>query len=129
MPLALPPKLPLNNRIALIMAHTVRYAFHGLPLLAKDSGVARTSLYRLARDEAKPSLMEARQIAETLSREIGKEIPLEEIFTIMGAYPTPSACILCDCQGCRPDWAYTPSNKLRPEQKAQKPSDWSLAPR
>jgi DNA-binding XRE family transcriptional regulator len=127
MPFVLPPKLPKNNRIVLIMAHTVRYAFHGLPLLAKDTGIARSTMYRLAKDEILPTLAEATKIVEILSEALEKEIPVQEVFTTTGTYPTASGCILCDCQGCRPDWVYTPSGKLRPEHKAQKTSDWSLS--
>jgi DNA-binding XRE family transcriptional regulator len=122
------PPRACYNRIIPLMAHTVRYAFHGLPLLARDIKIARTTMYRIARDEVKPSFWEAERITQALSQALQKPIPLQEIFTTTGRYPTISGCELCDCRGCRPDWAYTPSGKLRLEHLQERPGDWTLYP-
>jgi transcriptional regulator with XRE-family HTH domain len=128
MPRPARPRPQLYNRIGLIMTHTVRYAFRGLPQLAADCGIFRSTFYRIARGEVEVEFSQAEHIAQVLSKALEVPLSVREVFSPDGTYPTPSCCALCGCLGCRPTWAHTKDGTLRPEHRRQKPSDWTLAP-
>lgn len=111
----LPGSLPMHNRIPQLMAHAGRYSFRGLPQLARDAGISRSALYRLVQEKTYPTLDQAHRITHALSEALGKPLDINEVFSPTDSYPTPSACTLCDCQGCSPEWPYTP--KPRPHAK------------
>ncbi|MBB6050732.1 helix-turn-helix domain-containing protein [Armatimonas rosea] len=104
--------MPPHNRIPLIMAHTRRYAFRGLPNLARDAGISRSALYRLVQEETCPTLDQVLRLVRALSKALGKPLDTDEVFCIGGSYPTASVCALCDCKGCRPDLAYSSPSRL-----------------
>jgi hypothetical protein len=121
------PQLPGRNRIGLIMAHTTRYAFRGLPLLAADCGIPRSTFYRITRDETEVELRQAERITEVLAVALGRPLSVREVFSPDGTYPTRSCCTLCGCDGCRPNSAHTADGRLRTEHRIQRPGDWTLA--
>lgn len=56
------------------MAHTVRYAFRGLPQLAADCGIFRSTFYCIAHGEVEVEFSQAEHIAQVLSKAL--EVPL-----------------------------------------------------
>lgn len=89
-----------HNRIREIMAHTRRYAFGGEAKLARDIGVARSTLNRFLNDQSHPSFPVLFAIAEALGEALDTNIEPREIVSRDGSYPTPSVCDLCGCRGC-----------------------------
>lgn len=82
------------------MAHTRRYAFRGLPPLARDTGISRSALYRIVHEGTSPTLEQALHLTKALSVALEKSLDITEVFTNSGRYPTESVCTLCNCLGC-----------------------------
>jgi transcriptional regulator with XRE-family HTH domain len=87
------------------MAHTKRYAFKGVPRLAKDAGIHRTTLSRVMHGKINPSMRVVSRIATALEKEVGKKIDPREIYAENGDFPTRYTCDLVGCRGCFPDAA------------------------
>jgi transcriptional regulator with XRE-family HTH domain len=96
----------VSNRIERLMSHTYRYAFKGRSRLAADSGVARSTITRILDGRTRPTFVVLCRIARALETAIGKPIDLREIVTIDGTFPTPHACQLVGCKGCKPEKRY-----------------------
>lgn len=122
-----PPKRasgPTINRIVDVMAHTKRYAFKGVPRLAKDAGIHRTTLTRVIYGQINPSARVVARIATALEREIGRSIDPREIFAENGDFPTRYTCDLVGCRGCLPDNATDEFGDLKSAFRDVKRGEW-----
>jgi transcriptional regulator with XRE-family HTH domain len=122
-----------QNRIAVLLAHTVRYAFEPQARLARDVGVSRSTVSRLMRGRSRPSWDLMRRVTAALDaalddRPPGAPLTTREVFSPDGTYPTPSGCALCGCPGCLPEAAFDRDGRRRPEYRAMRPGDWSMTP-
>lgn len=122
-----PTSLPFN-RVRAIALHLPRYGFCLQERLARDTGLAHTTVGRLLRGVSRPSLPTALRLAAALSVHLGRRLPLNEVFSLNGAYPTASACELCSCRGCLPPEAYDDEDNLRPEFQGPNAKNWSVSP-
>jgi transcriptional regulator with XRE-family HTH domain len=111
-----------------VLLHTKRYMFAGQARLAADAGVARSTISRLMAGKSNPSIRVARVVQTALERELGRPLPLAELFSPDGTYPTRSGCRLCGCTGCMPEEAYDRHGNLRTAFRSMRPGDWSMAP-
>jgi DNA-binding XRE family transcriptional regulator len=113
------------------MAHGWRYAFQPTDRLAQDVGVSPRTVRRLLSGETRgPSFALAEAVARALSADLRLPLPLpvREVFSPDGTYPTGSTCALCDCEGCLPEYAHDRHGNRRPEFADTRPGDWCRHP-
>jgi DNA-binding XRE family transcriptional regulator len=122
-----PTTAPPYNRLHVVLLHVPWYAFEGQARLAADAGVARSTISRLLNGRSNPSVRVVRAVQAALEERLGRPLPLAELFSPDGAYPTPSGCTLCGCEGCFPDEAYDRHGNLRPAFRHLRPGEWSVA--
>lgn len=115
---------PVINRIADVMAHLDRYAFHGTVRLAMDARVSASSVSRLIHGKMNPSMRMAARIAAAFEREIGKPIDVRELLSESGSFPTRFVCDLVGCRGCLPPNAYDEFGDLKPAFEGVAPGTW-----
>jgi transcriptional regulator with XRE-family HTH domain len=96
---------PTINRISDVMAHTTQYAFQGVPRLARDAGIHRTTLSRVIYGKINPSARTVGRIASALEKALGRPIDPRDLFAENGEFPTRNTCDLAGCRGCLPDAA------------------------
>lgn len=118
---------PPHNRVGIALRHGWRYAFESQARLARDVGVSRSTISRLIAGKTAPSLKLAQTVAAALSVDLGVPLPLDELFSPDGSYPTPSGCAAFGCPGCFPEEAYDRKGNLLPAFRDQKPGDWTMA--
>ena len=105
----------IQHRIGDVAMHISWYGFRTQARLARDSAASEAAISRLIRGHSTPSLGLALRLATALERRLQKSLPLQELFSLDGNYPTASVCDLCDCRGCLPPRAYTADDCLRPD--------------
>ena len=120
-------RLPVRNRVRVLLVHIPAFSIQGQARLAHDAGVARSTVSRLVNGQISPSYRLARAVTDALERKMGQPLDIRDVFTTDGTYPTPSGCALCGCQGCLPEDAWGEDDALKPEWKDARPGDWSLA--
>lgn len=117
-----------HNRVAMLMAHTTRYAFEPQARLARDIGVARSTISRIVSGQRSPTLPLALKIVTALEEALKVPLDMRDVFSPDGTYPTRSGCQVAGCRGCMPEAAYDRSGNLRPAYRDQRAGDWTLAP-
>lgn len=124
------PHGPSNrtNRLAILMAHTARYAFEPQARLAKDVGVSRSTISRIVAGKSAPSLPLALKITACLEAALHRPVDVRDVFAEGGRYKTRSGCEVAGCKGCMPEAAYDRQGRLRSEFRHMRPGDWTLAP-
>lgn len=118
----------LSNRLAMLLAHTSRYAFEGQARLARDVGVSRSTVSRLMRGKTKPNASLVRKVTEALGIVLNGPLSPRDVFSPDGTYPTPSGCELCHCPGCIPEYAFDRFGERRDACLSMQPGDWTLSP-
>lgn len=88
------------------MVHVNWYLFSPQARLAMDAGVSRSALCRVLSGQAAPSFALIWKVSKALEKRLGARLPgrrldPSELFSLDGTYPTPSACALVGCPGCR----------------------------
>lgn len=88
------------------MVHVNWYLFAPVARLARDAGVSHSALSRVLSGKAAPSFALAWKVARAIEKRLGAALPggrldPRELFSVDGTYPTPSACELAGCPGCR----------------------------
>ena len=82
------------------MGHSLRYSVNGQARLARDLGVAKSTIHRFLNGDCEPSIGLALNALRALERDLGRPLDAKEIYSVDGTYPTVSACALCGCRGC-----------------------------
>jgi len=113
-----------HNRVAAIMAHTLRYAFKGRSRLAVDCGISKSAISRLLNGRSKPTLHVVLRVTDALERELGRSLNVREIFSETGNYPTTFVCSLVGCPGCLPAQAVTEDGPT-PRYRGMEPGFWT----
>lgn len=114
-----------HNRIAAIMAHTSRYSFRGTSRLAKDSGVAKSTICHLTHGKSSPLYVTVKRIVSNLEFQIARRLGVREVVSEDGRYPTPFVCRLVGCAGCMPEQAFLPDGTLKDEWADVEPGKWT----
>ncbi len=119
------PGQRISNRVRPIMLHVPFYTITGVRRLARDCGVAHSTISRLIRGQSEPSYTVAEAVTRCLEKRLGVPLSMREVFTTDGTYPTACVCDLTPfCKGCFPPEAYDDDDVMRPEYRDLKPSDW-----
>ena len=114
------------NRVRAVLLHIPHYTVAPKAQLALETGVSQNAMSRMVRGKLNPSYLTAELICRAINRRSSLKLPVEEIFSVDGYYPTPSACVLMGCKGCLPPEAWDErSDRLKPEWRHQKPGEWS----
>ena len=116
----------LHRRIWAIMVHVPRYQSFGPSRLARDSGLARSTVTRFLSGESTPSVYMVLALLSAIEKQMGRHIDLRELISIDGNYPTPSACKLMGCKGCLPPEAHNRDCTTKPEYSHMKGGEWSV---
>ena len=122
-----PKRVPIQNRVRVLLIHIPIFSIRGQARLAEDVGVSRSTISRLVGARINPSYRLARAVTDALERRLGRPLDIRDVFSTDGTYPTPSGCALCRCGGCLPEAAWGDDGVLKPEWKGARPGDWSLA--
>lgn len=124
------PAVPANrvNRLAILMAHTARYAFEPQARLARDVGVSRSTISRIVAGKSAPSLPLALRITACLEDALHRPVDARDVFAGDGRFKTRSGCAVAGCGGCMPEAAYDRHGRLRSVFRHLRPGDWTLAP-
>lgn len=97
---------PYYNRLGAVMTHIYPYCFRGISRLARDCGIAKSTLSRLARGRTDPKYSTVREIVKCFESHLARRLDPSELLSEDGSYPTPYVCELVGCPGCLPDAAY-----------------------
>lgn len=114
-----------HNRIAAIALHSSRYSFRGTSRLAKDCGVAKSTICQLIHGRTAPLYATLEKIVSCLEYQLARKLPTREVISFDGSYPTPFVCALVGCSGCLPEFAFQPDGSLKPEWENVAPGRWS----
>ncbi|MBB6053942.1 DNA-binding XRE family transcriptional regulator [Armatimonas rosea] len=121
-----PPPLLAFNRLRAVLIHVPYYSIAPKARLASDTELSQNAISRIVRGKLEPSYFTAQLICRAIQKRSRLRIPLEEIFSTNGSYPTASTCSLMGCQGCLPSEAWNEcTDRLKPQWRHQKPGDWS----
>lgn len=94
------------NRLEEIVCHSNWFLQCPRARLAREAGVSRATLLRLFAGGITPSFQVVWKITQAVERHFaqalgGKPLNPRELFSLDGNYPTPSACSLLGCPGCK----------------------------
>ena len=107
------------------MIHLSRYNFKGVSRLAADTGVSISAISRLIRGKTIPSSSVLARVMIALAGQLGRHLPLEEVISLTGQYPTRNICELVSCKGCLPDTAYEDDGERKMAWKKNRGGDWT----
>jgi transcriptional regulator with XRE-family HTH domain len=116
----------LHKRIWAIMVHVKRYQSCGPSRLARDAGVARSTVTRFLSGKSTPSVYMILALLNEIEKQLGRNIDLRELISVDGKYPTASVCKLMGCTGCLPPEAHNSDCTTRPEYAHMKGGEWSV---
>jgi len=121
-----PPQVfgPTINRLADVMAHSTRYACHGVPRLAEDAGIHRTTLSRVMSGRMNPSARLVGRITTALEKALGRKLDPRELFAENALFPTPYVCDVVGCQGCLPEASTDEFGDLKASYQDVRPGEW-----
>lgn len=115
----------LHNRIAAIMIHLDYYDTKGIARLADDAGVSRSEVSRLLHGRTNPSYVIVERIHLCLERMLGRRLPIAEIVSETGLYPTAYVCDLMKCRGCLPAYVYNQEGEVIEEFRNLRKRQWT----
>lgn len=95
-----------HNRLRAIMLHTSRYSCLPITRMAKDSGVAKSTVSLICRGKTTPLYRTACCLVKCLEEALGRPLDLRDVFPPDQNYPTAFVCDLVGCPGCTPQVAY-----------------------
>ena len=117
----------ISNRLRAVLLHLPFYGFESTARLARDTGLAPSTISRIIRGKVSPSYVVVEIITRAISHRLGRPLDARELFSTNGTYPTPLTCELMNCLGCLPPEAWCEStDTLRPRWRRKKPGDWCL---
>lgn len=114
-----------HNRIAALMVHIPRYCFRGTSRLAKDAGLAKSTISQLVHGKSIPLYSTLHEIVKCFEHHLGIVIDLRDVVSEDGTYPTLYVCDLAGCPGCLPDSVYLPTGELRRSGDAVRAGQWT----
>lgn len=115
----------LHNRIAAIMVHIDGYDSRGVSRIAVDAGVSRSEVSRFLHGRTNPSYVIVERLHLSLERKLGRKLPITEVVSEFGTYPTAYVCDLMECRGCLPAYAYNQENEVLAEHRELRSGQWT----
>lgn len=119
------PSTRSHNRIFAVMMHTRGYAFRGTSRLARDAGVAKSTVSNLLRGKTKPLYITISRLVKCLESQLGLPLDPKELLSETGQYPTPFICYLVGCPGCLPDSVYDQDGVRKRKYGAVRSGQWT----
>ncbi len=107
------------------MVHIPRYCFRGTSRLAKDAGLAKSTISQLVHGKSNPLYSSLNEIVKCFEHHLGVVIDLRDVVSEDGSYPTPFVCDLAGCPGCLPDSVYHSSGERRLANRSAQAGQWS----
>lgn len=115
---------PTINRIADVLIHLDRYAFHGVSRLAADARLDSSTVSRLLNSKRNPCFVTVARIASALEKHLGYRIDPRDLVAEGGAFLTRHVCDLVGCAGCLPENAWDEFGDLKPTFASVQPGKW-----
>lgn len=112
------------SRLADVMAHIERYAFHGVKHLALDAGVSRSTVSRIMWGICNPTQAIMTRVIAALEFQLQRHIDTRDVFAENGQFLTNSVCDLVGCPGCLPSNALDEFGKVTPTFAGIAPGTW-----
>ena len=126
----LPTPDMLHNRVAAVMLHIPWYSITGPARLARDSGVAKSTISRLLSGKSTPSYRLIMAVTHAIETRANRAIGVHELFSTTGVFTTSSVCSLMQCKGCLPGEIYDRfTDEVHPEFRTLRPGTWALSVR
>ena len=121
---ALAAKPCIHNRLEEVVCHSNWFLQCPRARLAHASGVSRATMLRLFAHQITPTFPVIWKITRAVEKHFAQELdgkPLDprELFSLDGAYPTPSACTLIGCPGCKTAHAIRQKQAYRQQAQRQ----------
>lgn len=107
------------------MAHSSRYSFRGTSRLAKDAGVAKSTICQLRHGRSNPFYVTLQRVIGQLEFQLARRLRTREVVSEDGTYPTKFVCKLVGCPGCIPEEAFLPDGTMKNEWKQVLPGQWT----
>jgi transcriptional regulator with XRE-family HTH domain len=127
---ASPPTSMLHNRVAAVMLHIPWYSITGPARLARDAGVAKSTISRLLSGKSTPSYRLVMAVTHAIETRANRPIGVHELFSADGAYGTERVCSLMGCKGCLPGEIYDRhTDKVQSQFRTLRPGTWELSVR
>ena len=115
---------PAINRLADVMEHSDRFAFHGVRRLARAADVSPSSISRLMHGQINPSFLLVARITTVLEKATGLQIDPRDIVAEYGEFLTRYTCDLMHCKGCLPSSALDTLGHRTPPFAGVTPGKW-----
>lgn len=119
------PPIKCHNRVAALMAHTSRYSFRGTSRLAKDAGVAKSTVCHILHGRSNPFFKTVTPIVKSLEFQLARKLNVREVFSDDGTYPTKHVCRLAGCKGCLPDSVHQSDGSIKRAWAHIRPGRWT----
>lgn len=114
-----------HNRVAALMMHTSRYSFRGTSRLAKDCGLAKSTICHIVHGRTSPLYRTVAPIIRNLEYQLARKLNVRDVFSEDGSFPTKHVCKLAGCKGCLPDRLHNLDGSIKPEWSRVQPGTWS----
>lgn len=114
-----------HNRVAALMMHTSRYSFRGTSRLAKDSGLAKSTICHIVHGRTNPLYRTVAPIISNLEYQLARKLNVRDVFSEDGSFPTKHVCKLAGCKGCLPDRLHNVDGSIKPQWSHVQPGKWS----
>lgn len=119
-----------HNRVAAVLMHIPWYSIVGPARLARDAGVAKSTISRLLSGRTTPSYRVVMAVTAAIERRTGRTLGAHELFSTTGTFPTQNVCSLMHCAGCLPGDIYDrQTDTVHPQFRALRSGTWALSVR
>lgn len=114
-----------HNRVAALMLHTDRYSTLGLQRLALDTGLSKSAITKLKSGKTRPLYSTFAVIVKCLEFQLGRRLPMDEVVSSDGTYPTRYICKFVGCPGCTPQIFFAKDRWLPKEYRDFRAGAWT----
>ena len=110
------------------MQHIPYFSIGGPARLARDAGVAKSTISRLLSGKSTPSYRLVIAVTHAIERRANQAIGAHELFSASGTYGTQSVCSLMQCGGCLPGEIYDRyTDQVLPQYRSLRPGNWQFS--
>lgn len=92
--------------------------------MAVDSGVSRSTIWRLMHEDYPPPLFVVSKVAAALEKQLDRRIDPRDIVAENGAFLTKFCCEVAGCKGCLPESAHDEWCRLKSIYQSIRPGEW-----
>lgn len=92
--------------------------------MAADTGISRSTIWRLMHEDYPPPLVVISKVAAALEKELNRRIDLRDIVAENGTFLTKFCCDVVGCKGCLPETATDEWQHIKEVYKSIRPGEW-----